>query len=102
MVMAAPERITIENKSWLGYVATFILHTYVAYTCSVTATEEEDAAISAGSGSTLKGESRGKTATASVSEADATTRNAAASAWSRLVGRIAAAFVILVAALLGG
>jgi hypothetical protein len=34
MVMAAPERITIEKKSWLGYVAAFILHTYVAYTCA--------------------------------------------------------------------
>jgi serine/threonine protein kinase/tetratricopeptide (TPR) repeat protein len=69
---------------------------------SVTATEEEDAAVSAGSGSTLKKESSGKTATASVSESDATTRSAVASGWSRLVGRIAAAFVILVAALLGG
>jgi hypothetical protein len=35
MVMAAPERITIEKKSWLGYVAAFILHTYVAYTCAM-------------------------------------------------------------------
>ncbi len=69
---------------------------------SVTATEEAGTAVSAGSGSTLKRESSGKTATASVSEADATTRSAAASGWSRLVGRIAAAFVILASALLGG
>src|ERR1700724_1022968 len=34
MVMAAHERITIEKKSWLGYVGGFILHTYVAYTCA--------------------------------------------------------------------
>src|SRR5258708_8418027 len=35
MVMASRERITIEKKSWLGYVAAFMLHTYVAYTCAM-------------------------------------------------------------------
>lgn len=35
MVMAAPEPIAIEKKPLLGYVAAFILHTYVAYSCGL-------------------------------------------------------------------
>lgn len=35
MVMAAPEPIAIEKKSFVGYVAAFILHTYLAYTCAM-------------------------------------------------------------------
>jgi hypothetical protein len=35
MVMAQPETIAIEKNSSLGYVAAFILHTYVAYSCGL-------------------------------------------------------------------
>ena len=31
MVMASPEPIAIEKRSWLGYVAAFMLHTFVIY-----------------------------------------------------------------------
>jgi hypothetical protein len=35
MVMASPEPIAIKKKSWMGYVAALILHTYIAYTCAM-------------------------------------------------------------------
>ena len=35
MVMASPEPSAIELKSKLGYVAAFILHTYLVYTCAI-------------------------------------------------------------------
>jgi hypothetical protein len=35
MVMASPEPIAIEKKSWLGYFAAFMLHTFVAYICAL-------------------------------------------------------------------
>ncbi len=33
--MASPQPIAIEKKSLLGYVAAFMLHTYLAYTCAM-------------------------------------------------------------------
>src|ERR1700689_1045983 len=39
MVMGSLEPIAIERKSLLGYVAAFILHTYVAYTCALHVSE---------------------------------------------------------------
>jgi hypothetical protein len=35
MDMTSPEPIAIEKRSWLGYVAAFMLHAYVAYTCAI-------------------------------------------------------------------
>ena len=35
MVMASPEPSAIKAKSPLGYVAAFILHTYLVYTCAI-------------------------------------------------------------------
>ena len=35
MVMAPPELAAIEKKSWLGYFAALMLHTYIAYTCAM-------------------------------------------------------------------
>jgi hypothetical protein len=35
MAMASPQPIVIEKKSWLGYFAAFMLHSYVAYTCAM-------------------------------------------------------------------
>jgi hypothetical protein len=35
MVMASPEPVAIEKKSWLGYFAALMVHTYVAYSCAM-------------------------------------------------------------------
>jgi len=35
MVMASPEPVAIDRKSPLGYVAAFILHTLIVYTCAI-------------------------------------------------------------------
>ena len=34
-VMASPEPIAIQKRPWLGYIAAFMLHTCVAYTCAI-------------------------------------------------------------------
>jgi hypothetical protein len=33
--MASPAPVVVEKKSLLGYVAAFMLHTYIAYTCAM-------------------------------------------------------------------
>jgi hypothetical protein len=35
MVMASPAPVIVENKFLLGYIAAFMLHTYVAYSCAM-------------------------------------------------------------------
>jgi hypothetical protein len=35
MVMASPATVLVEKKSLLGYIAAFMLHTYVAYSCAM-------------------------------------------------------------------
>jgi hypothetical protein len=35
MVMELPKPSGIEKKSWLGYAAALVLHTYIAYTCAM-------------------------------------------------------------------
>jgi hypothetical protein len=35
MAMATPASVVVEKKSFLGYIAAFMLHTYIAYSCAM-------------------------------------------------------------------
>jgi hypothetical protein len=35
MAMATPAFVVVEKKSFLGYIAAFMLHTYIAYSCAM-------------------------------------------------------------------